>query len=73
MEMDKFEALKDAFQDVIDCISQKDVTEGNQKLAIAGNLLDEMLDLTISDEDLITMRQYQFLLKQLKEQVSLLN
>lgn len=73
MNIDKFETLKTAFQEVIDCIAIKNIKEAQLKLVIAGDLLNEMLDLSIKDEDLATMRQYQLLFKKLEESISLLN
>ena len=73
MEMDKFEALKNAFQEVINFVSQKNAEEARNKLTLAADMLDEMLDLTITDDELMTMRQYQMLLRQLEEIIALLN
>lgn len=71
--MDKFEVLKDTFQEVIDCIVQKNAEEAHIKLAVARELLYEMLDLTVTDDDLIVLRQFQLLLVQLEELITLLN
>jgi hypothetical protein len=73
MEMDKFEDLKNIFQEVIDFISQKNAEYAQIKLTIAADMLNEMLDLTITDDELITMRQYQMLHRQLEEIIALLN
>jgi len=71
--MDKFESLRIAFQQIIDCISQKDAKAAHIKLVEATNMLNEMLDLTIDDDDLIILRKYQMLLLQLNEGIALLN
>ena len=73
MNFDKFETLKNAFQEVIDCIAKKDAKDAQLKLVVAGDMLNEMLDLTITDDDLVIMRQYQILITKLEESISLLN
>ena len=73
MEMDKFEALRNVFQDVIDLVSQKNAEEARNKLTKAADMFNEMLDHTISDDELTMMRQYQMLLRQLEEIIALLN
>ena len=73
MEINKFEALKSIFQEVIDFVSEKNAVEAQNKLVVAGDMLDEMLDLTITDDDLMTIRQYQMLHRQLEEIIALLN
>jgi hypothetical protein len=71
--MDKFIVLKNIFQEVIDLVSEKNAVGAQNKLKVAGDMLDEMLDVTITDNDLITIRQYQMLLRQLEEIIALLN
>ena len=71
--MNKFEALKNIFQEVIDLVSEKNAEGAQNKLNVAGDMLNEMLDLTITDDDLMTIRQYQMLLRQLEEIIALLN
>jgi hypothetical protein len=62
----KFSALKKKVQVIIDCISQNKKTEANQNLIGAHELLDEILDHTADDQDLIEISRYQVLLKQLQ-------
>ena len=65
----KFSALKKQVQVVIDCISQNKKAEANQKLIEAHELLDEILDHSIDDQDLITISRFEVLLKQLRQRL----
>lgn len=71
--MEKFEVLKNTFQDVIDCIIQKNAEDAQIKLVLAREMMNEMLDLSITDDDLLVLRQFQLLHVQLEELVTLLN
>ena len=71
--MKKFDALKNIFQDVIDYVSQKNAEEAQNKLNLAAEMLNDMLDLTITDDELRVIGQYQMLHRQLEEIIALLN
>ena len=70
MENDKFESLKIAVQEIIDNISKKDYAEAKNKLFTTSDALDELLDFSDADEDLIEISKYQVLLNQLQLKVN---
>ncbi len=65
-----FEALKINVQQVIDFIAAKDYDAANASLILASETLDEILDHTDSDEDLIEISKYQVLLNQLHQKIN---
>lgn len=70
---DKYTALKAEVQEIIDLIAAKNAKEANNKLVDVSELLDEMLDTTDEDEDLIEISKYQVLLNQLYQKIVALN
>ena len=70
MELQKFKALKIEVQQVIDLIAGKEYNAANFKLAEASELLDEILDFSDDDEDLIEISRYQVLLNQLQLKIN---
>lgn len=73
MEDSKFDSLKKDVQTIIDLIAAKDYQNANSKLAGASEMLDEILDFTDEDEDLIEVSRYQVLLNQLQMRINALN
>ncbi|HMI06387.1 MAG TPA: hypothetical protein VK528_02485 [Flavobacterium sp.] len=73
MEENKFSGLKKDVQEIIDLIAKKDYEGANNKLAEASDQLDELLDFSDEDEDLIEISKYQVLLNQLQLRVNALN
>lgn len=73
MEEDKYTLLKAEVQEIIDLIAAKNAKEANNKLVDVSELLDEMLDTTDEDEDLIEISKYQVLLNQLYQKIVSLN
>jgi hypothetical protein len=67
--MDKFADLKIKTQEIIDLIARKNFTEANFKLQDVYELLDEFIDLTDEDEDLIQISKYQVLINQLAKKI----
>ena len=67
--MEKFEGLKQEVQQIIDLIAAKEYHQANEKLAQAGDALDELLDFSDDDEDLIEVSRYQVLLNQLQQKI----
>ncbi|WP_418262940.1 hypothetical protein [Flavobacterium faecale] len=65
MEKNKFSALKDSVQEVIDLIAVNDKIEAGNKLIVISEQLDELLDFAEEDEELIEISKYQVLLNQL--------
>ena len=70
---DKYTILKAEVQEIIDLIAAKNAKDANNKLVDVSELLDEMLDTTDEDEDLIEISKYQVLLNQLYQKIVALN
>jgi hypothetical protein len=73
MDENKFSELKNGVQEIIDFIASKNAKEANNKLVEVSEELDEMLDHTDEDEDLIEISKYQILLNQLQQRIVSLN
>lgn len=70
MEDNKFSVLKIRVQEIIDLIATKQNKEANNKLLEVSDLLDEFLDFSDDDEDLIEISRYQVLLNQLHQKIN---
>ncbi|WP_291105133.1 MULTISPECIES: hypothetical protein [unclassified Flavobacterium] len=70
MENDKFSALKKEVQEIIDLIAGKKNKEANNKLVVVSEILDELLDFSEDDEDLMEISHYQVLLNQLHQKLN---
>jgi predicted RND superfamily exporter protein len=70
MEKSQFEELKNGVQEIIDLIAAKDNKSANNKLLEVSDKLDEFLDHTDEDEDLIEISRYQVLLNQLFQKIN---
>ena len=70
MEKSQFEELKNGVQEIIDLIAAKDNKSANNKLLEVSDKLDEFLDHTDEDEDLIEISKYQVLLNQLFQKIN---
>ncbi|HEX8270434.1 MAG TPA: hypothetical protein VF581_11135 [Flavobacterium sp.] len=68
---DKFVELKKDVQQIIDFIAAKQYHFANEKLADAGDALDEILDFSDDDEDLMEVSRYQVLLNQLQQKIKI--
>lgn len=68
--MDKFDSLKTDVQEIIDLIANKHYIDANYKLLDATEYLDELLDFSEADEDLIEISKYQVLLNQLQRKIT---
>lgn len=66
----KFTILKDSVQEIIDLIANKQNKEANNKLLEVSELLDELLDFSDIDEDLVEISKYQVLLNQLHQKIN---
>lgn len=73
MDKDKFSAIKNNVQGIIDLIASKNRNEANSKLLQVNEELDELLDFSNDDEDLIEISRYQVLLNQLHQKIIALN
>jgi hypothetical protein len=70
MGNNKFEKFKIEVQEIIDLIAAKDHKAANNKLLVISDKLDEFLDHTDEDEDLIEISKYQVLLNQLFQKIN---
>lgn len=70
MENNKFSTLKIEVQEIIDLIANKQNKEANNKLLVVSDLLDELLDFSDDDEDLMEISHYQVLLNQLHQKIN---
>lgn len=73
MENDKFITLKNSVQEIIDLIGNKQIKEANNKLVEVSNLLDELLDFSDEDEDLMEISHYQVVLNKLHQKINTLS
>ena len=71
MHSNKFSDLKNQVQEVIDLMAKKDFIEANFKLLDVGEHLDELLDFSEKDEDLIEISKYKVLLNQLEQKINI--
>lgn len=69
MENLKFSSLKKEVQDIIDLMAQQQFKEANEKLIEASDYLDELLDFSETDEDLVEISKYQVLMNQLQMKI----
>lgn len=70
MEKSQFEELKNGVQEIIDLMATKDNKSANNKLLEVSEKLDDFLDHTDEDEDLIEISKYQVLLNQLFQKIN---
>lgn len=73
MENDKYALLKAEVQEIIDLIAAKNAKDANNKLVDVSEQLDDVLDTSDEDEDLIEISKYQVLLNQLYQKIVALN
>ncbi len=70
MKINKFEILKVKVQEIIDTIAAKNLKAANNKLQEVSAELDELLDLTNNEIDLMEISRYQVLLNQLQRKIT---
>jgi molecular chaperone GrpE (heat shock protein) len=70
MKNNQFEDLKNSVQEIIDLIAGKQNKEANNKLLEVSDKLDEILDHTDDDEDLMELSHYQVLLNKLHQKIN---
>ena len=70
MENSKFLELKNGVQEIIDLMAAKDHKSANNKFLEVSEKLDEFLDHSDEDEDLIEISKYQVLLNQLFQKIN---
>ena len=72
MENQSLEEIKTKTQEVIDLITEKKASLANEKLLKINELLDEIIDLTNDDDDLVEICRYQVLLNHLQQKIEVL-
>lgn len=72
MDENKFNELKNGVQEIIDFIANKNTKDATNKLVEVSEELDELLDHSADDEDLIELSKFQVLLNQLQQKIVLL-
>ena len=70
MNQNPFDQLKIQVQEIIDLMAQKQNREANNKLTEVSEALDELLDHSEDDADLIEISKYQVLLNQLFQKIN---
>ena len=70
MEKSQFEELKNGVQEIIDFIAVKDNKSANNKLLEVSDKLDDFLDHSDDDEDLVEISKYQVLINQLFQKIN---
>jgi len=73
MENNDFNLLQQEVQKIIDLIAAKNGKEANNKLVEISQQLDDFLDFSDDDADLIEISRYQVLLNQLHQKINDLN
>jgi hypothetical protein len=73
MENNDFNILQQEVQKIIDLIAAKNGKDANNKLVEISQQLDDFLDFSDDDADLIEISRYQVLLNQLHQKVNELN
>ena len=73
MENHDFNLLQQEVQKIIDLIAAKNGKEANNKLVEISQQIDDFLDLSDDDADLIEISRYQVLLNQLHQKINELN
>ena len=73
MKDDNNLALKNNVQEIIDLIVAKNAIDAHAKLAEVSEQLDDILDHSDDDDDLIELSKYQVLLNQLHQKIIGLN
>ena len=73
MENDKFIELNKNVQEIIDLIAAKNAKDANNRVVEVSEQLDNFLDFSDDDDDLIEISKYQVLLNQLHQKIIALN
>lgn len=69
MRENQFESIKNQVQDIIDLIVARENLKANIKIAEVNQLLEELVDFSTNDEELIEISKFQLLLSQLKTRI----
>lgn len=72
MENQSLEKIKTKVQEIIDFIAEKKVSKANDNFVEVNEMLDELIDITNDDEDLVEICRYQVLLNHLQQKIEVL-
>lgn len=61
----QFQDCQIRMQEIIDLVLSKQIDEANIKISLLTDTLNEMIDVSDNDEDIMKISKYQVLLKQL--------
>ena len=70
MDKKPYEELKNSVQEIIDLIASNNLKDATVKLTLVSEVLDELLDHTGEDEELLEISRYQVLLNQLHQKIN---
>lgn len=70
MENEKLETIKNEVQFIIDCISKKDFTKAAQTLDKVRTDLNDLIDVTVDEEQLREISKYQVLAEYLSVKIA---
>jgi hypothetical protein len=70
MRENQFDTIKDRVQEIIDLIALKENQKASIKIVEMNQLLEEAIDFSTNDEDLIEISRFQLLLTQLSSRIN---
>lgn len=70
---DKFIYIKSSIQEIIDLIAAKKIDQATAKIHDISITLNELLDFSDNDKELIEISRYQILLNQLHQKINAVN
>jgi len=70
MRENQFDTIKDQVQEIIDLIALKENQKASVKIVEVNQLLEEAIDFSTNDEDLIEISRFQLLLTQLSSRIN---
>ena len=70
MRENQLDTIKDQVQEIIDLIALKENQKASVKIVEVNQLLEEAIDFSTNDEDLIEISRFQLLLTQLSSRIN---
>ncbi len=72
MENQSLENIKIKVQEIIDFIAEKKIAKATDNFIQVNEMLDELIDITNDDDDLVEICRYQVLLNHLQQKIEVL-
>ena len=72
MENQSLENIKIKVQEIIDFIAEKKIAKANDNFIQVNEMLDDLIDITNDDDDLVEICRYQVLLNHLLQKIEVL-